>query len=113
MNVDAAPDNSSSDGSSESSPDGSSDGSFWDSPLPRDECDALGLHVPWPAADSGTPLDDDDAPALRGIGRPAAWKVPAPPESVLATQYTSAGRRAAELLCQALSTERGSSSPRR
>ena len=82
----------------------SGDTGFWDSPLPRDDCDALGLHVPWAAAELGH--DEDDAPSLRGIGRPAAWKVPSPPESVLAAQYTSAGRRAVELLRQALSTER-------
>ena len=95
----------------------STDPSFWESPLPREECDALGLHVPWPTADGGAPGattpgstpgtsggEDGDAPALRGIGRPAAWKVPSPPESVLTAQYTSAGRRAAELLRQAPST---------
>jgi hypothetical protein len=82
----------------------SDDTEFWDSPSPRADLDALGLHVPWAVADLGH--DEDDAPSLRGIGRPAAWKVPSPPESVLAAQYTSAGRRAAELLRQALSTAR-------
>ncbi|MCE7883294.1 MAG: hypothetical protein DYH08_05415 [Actinobacteria bacterium ATB1] len=42
--------------------------------------------------------DPHEAPALRGIGRPACWSAPTPPESLLSGIYAAAAARALGVL---------------
>lgn len=44
--------------------------------------------------------DPNEAPALRGIGRPACWSAPTPPESLLSGIYAAAAARALGVLAR-------------
>lgn len=47
-------------------------------------------------------LDGGEPPALRTLSRPPSWNAPSVPASALASLYTSAQRRATEVLRAAL-----------
>lgn len=65
---------------------------FWESPN-----DADAVHVVLPEQQDG-----GEPPALRTLSRPPSWNAPSAPTSALAGLYTSAQRRATEVLRPAL-----------
>lgn len=67
-------------------------GSFWTTDT---GVDAVEVSLP-------EQLDGGEPPALRTLSRPPSWNAPSVPASALASLYTSAQRRATEVLRAAL-----------
>lgn len=68
---------------------------FWDSPAPADD-----VAVAMPRS-----TDGGEPPALRTLQRPPSWRAASSPASALSALYTSAQRRAEEVLRSALGDE--------
>lgn len=68
---------------------------FWRSPK---DLAGIELTVPWTTATDRGPRAPNEAPGLRHLGRPPAWKAAQSPDSALSDQYASVQRRADEIL---------------